>query len=129
MLKFLAAIVGLLVLVLLVRTFIDGGAEMPADPITSSANLDLRMHAQSQIQVTIASLTNRMKQVMAAGNEPAQRTALDADLAEFHTKLEQARTQLIDLGDPPAAVDHWLSRINLPEFQRVEAEYRKAGGQ
>lgn len=129
MLKLLALIVGLVVLALAVRTCSNAGADLPADPITSSANLDLRLKAQSRIQVEVASLSNRMKQVMAAGNEPAQRQALDPELAKLHVDVDDARTQLTTLGEAPAAVDHWLTRIGWPEFERLEAEYRKAGGQ
>lgn len=129
MLKFLAALVGIVVLVLAIRLFTGGNADAPADPITSSANLDLRIRAQAGVQVTVGSLSNRMKQVMAAGNEPAQRKALDGDLAELHAKVDETREQLTKLGDSPEAVDQWLARIGWAEFERLEVEYRKAGGQ
>jgi hypothetical protein len=128
MVKVIAALVGLVVLVLVVRSF-SGGGDLPADPVTASANLDLRVRAQAGIQVTVASLTNQMRQVMAAGNEPAQRTALDGQLAKLHLDVDAARSQLTTLGDPPAAVEQWLQRIGWPEFQRIEDEYQKAGGQ
>jgi hypothetical protein len=129
MLKLIAAVIGILVLVFVIRSFTAGDVSVPADPVTSSANLDLRVHAQAGVQVTIASLSNQMKQVMAAGNDPAQRRALDADLTALHAKVEESRSKLTTLGDSPAAVEQWLTHIGWPEFQRLEDEYRKAGGQ
>jgi hypothetical protein len=128
MLKSLILIVGLLVLMLGARSFIGGNAEPPAGPVTASASLDLRVKAQAGIQMTVASLSNRMKQVMAAGNEPAQRAALDDDLSRLHIAVDAARSDLVRLGDSSAAIDQWLGRIGWEEFRQFEARYHQAGG-
>jgi O-methyltransferase involved in polyketide biosynthesis len=129
MLKIIVALVGIVILGYALLSWANGSGTLPADPITESAMLDLKVKAQAGITVTVASLTNRMKQVMAAGNESALRKSVDEDLAKLHLDVDAARTQLTTLGDAPAAVEQWLGRIGWVEFQTLEAEYRKAGGQ
>jgi O-methyltransferase involved in polyketide biosynthesis len=129
MLKIIVALLGIIILGYALVSWASGSGAPPADPVTESATLDLKVKAQAGITVTVASLSNRMKQVMAAGNEPALRKAVDEDLAKLHLDVDAARTQLTTLGDSPAAVEQWLSHIGWADFQTLEAEYRKAGGQ
>lgn len=129
MLKLIAILLGLVVLGYALLSLVNGSGAPPADPLTASANLDLKVKAQAGITVTVASLNNRMKQVMAAGNDPTMRKALDEDLAKLHQEVDAARTQLTTLGDSPATVEQWLTRIGWPEFQTLEADYHKAAGQ
>jgi O-methyltransferase involved in polyketide biosynthesis len=129
MLKLIAAIVGLGILGMLVFSWMDSAGGLPADPVTSSVSLDLKVKAQADVSITVTSLSNRIKQTMAAGNDPAQRSALTKDIAALHAKVDAAREQLIALGDQPAAVDQWLDRVGWPAFQQLEAEYRKANGE
>ncbi|HEX3133669.1 MAG TPA: hypothetical protein VHX44_08810 [Planctomycetota bacterium] len=129
MLKIIVALLGIVILGYALFSWASGSGAPPADPVTDSATLDLKVKAQAGITVTVASLSNRMKQVMAAGNDAALRKSVDEDLAKLHLDVEAARTQLTTLGDSPAAVEHWLSHIGWAEFQSLEAEYRKAGVQ
>lgn len=129
MLKVIVVLVGIVVLGYALVSWANGSGATLADPITESATLDLKVKSQANISVTLVGLTNRMKQAMAAGNESALRTSIDEDLATVHHDVDAARTQLTTLGDSPAAVEQWLNRIGWPEFQTLEAEYRKAGGQ
>lgn len=129
MLKVIVALVGIVILGYALVSWASGSGATLADPVTESATLDLKVRAQAGITVTVASLSNRMKQVTAAGNDPAMRTSVDEDLAKLHLNVDAARTQLTTLGDSPAAVEQWLNRIGWSEFQTLEAEYRKAGGQ
>lgn len=100
----------------------------PGDPVTSSANLDLKVRAQAGLAVEVTGMSNRMRQVMAAGNEPAQRQPLLDDLARLHQRIDQTCKYLADLGDPPEAIDHWLRIIRWPEFLALEGEFAKASG-
>ena len=129
MLKVIVALVGIVILGYALVSWAGGSSALPADPVTESVTLDLKVRAQAGITVSVASLTNRMKQVMAAGNEPAPRKSIDEDLGKLHLDVDAARTQLTTLGDSPAAVEQWLNRIGWADFQTLEAEYRKAGNQ
>jgi hypothetical protein len=93
---------------MLVRTYLGGGT---SDDGQSTPGIGLRARAQAGIQVTVASLTNQMHHVMAAGNDPAQRRTLDAELTRLHADVDAARTQLKALGEDAAAIDDWLTRI------------------
>lgn len=129
MLKLLVALLGIALLGMLVFSWLDHAGGLPADPLTSSASLDLKVKAQAEVSIALTSLTNRIKQTMAAGNDPAQRTALNKDITALHAAVDHTREQLITLGDAPDAVDHWMERIGWPAFQQLEAEYRKAAGE
>ncbi len=129
MLKLIIALVGLGILGMVAYSWVDSAGGLPADPLTSSASLDLKVKAQAEVSITVTSLSNRIKQTMAAGNDPAQRTALTKDIAALHATVEKAREQLVTLGDQPAAVEQWLDRVCWPAFQQLEAEFRKANGE
>jgi hypothetical protein len=129
MLKLVVIILGLGLLGMLVSSWLGSAGGLPADPLTSSASLNLKVKAEAEVSVSLTSLSNRIKQSMAAGNDPAQRSALTKDIAALHIAVADAREQLITLGDAPAAVDQWLERIGWPAFQQLEAEFRKANGE
>lgn len=129
MLKLIVAILGLGILGMVVFSWMDSAGGLPAYPVTSAASLDLKVKAQAEVSITVTSLSNRIKQTMAAGNDPAQRSALTKDITALHAKVDAAREQLIALGDQPAAVDQWLDRVGWPAFQQLEAEFRKANGE
>ncbi len=129
MLKLIIALVGLGILGMVAYSWVDSAGGLPADPLTSSASLDLKVKAQAEVSITVTSLSNRIKQTMAAGNDPAQRTALTKDIAVLHATVDKAREQLVTLGDQPAAVEQWLDRVGWPAFQQLEAEFRKANGE
>lgn len=129
MLKLIVAILGLGILGMVVFSWMDSAGGLPADPVTSAASLDLKVKAQAEVSITVTSLSNRIKQTIAAGNDPAQRSALSKDITALHAKVDAARQQLVALGDQPAAVDQWLDRVGWPAFQQLEAEFRKANGE
>jgi hypothetical protein len=68
-----------------------------------------------------------MKQFMALGtaNEFSAKPILD-DAQALHALVEDAKVQLVKLGDSPEQIASWLDRIQWPECQRVEAQLRKA---
>ena len=126
MLKLIAILAGICILAYAVMSW-SGGSTLPADPVTASASLDLKVRAQASVTVSVASLSNRIKQTMAAGSsDPAIQRALRDDLAHLHDEVEHARTQLITLGDSPASVDQWLERIHWAELVALETEYTKS---
>jgi len=129
MVKLLAVLLGIVILGYAVVSLGNSSGTPPADPVTSSAMLDLQVKTEAGITVKVASLNNRMKQVMAAGNDPAMRKALDEELAKLHQEVDAARTQLTTLGDSLIEVEQWLTRIGWSEFQTLEADYHKAADQ
>lgn len=125
MLKSVAVLLAIAILAYAVVTFVNSSASA-GDPVTSSANLDLKIKAQAGIAVAVAGANNRMRQVMAAGDDPAMRKPVLEDLARLHQDVDDAREQLTRLGDPPAAIEHWLGIIRWPEFLALEQEFSKA---
>jgi len=125
MLKLVAALLGIGILGYAVVTFVSNAGSV-SDPVTASANLSLKVKAQAGMAVAVAGASNRIRQVMAAGNEPAMRKPLLDDLATLHQDVDNAREQLTKLGDSPAAIDHWLGIIRWNEFLALEQEFTKA---
>jgi hypothetical protein len=125
MLKFVAILLALGVLGYAAVTFFSSAGSL-GDPVTSSANLDLKVRAQAGIAVAVAGASNRMRQVMAAGDDPVAHKQMLDDLASLHQDVDKAREQLTKLGDSPAAIDHWLGIIRWNEFLALEQEFTKA---
>jgi hypothetical protein len=125
MLKLVAVLLAIGILGYAVVTFFSSAGSM-ADPVTSSANLDLKVRAQAGIAVAVAGTSNRMRQVMAAGDDPVAHKQVLDDIATLHQDMDKAQEQLTKLGDPPAAIDHWLSIIRWNEFLALEKEFTKA---
>lgn len=126
MLKLVAVLIGIILLGYALMTVMSGSGAFLGDPVTSSANLDLKVKAQAGMAVEVAGASNRIRQVMAAGNDPAQRQPLLDDLARLHRSIDEARIRLTDLGDPQAAIDHWLGIIRWNEFLALEQEFLTA---
>jgi hypothetical protein len=128
MLKFLAVLLAAGILAWASAVWWSVAGSSPGDPVTSSANLDLKVRAQAGLAVEVTGMANRIRQVMAAGNEPTQRQPLHDELAQLHQRIDHTCRQLTDLGDPPAAIDHWLRIIGWPEFLALEREFAKVPG-
>ena len=128
MLKLVAALLTLGILGYAVVTFVSSAAST-SDPVTSSANLNLKVKAQAGMAVAVAGASNRIRQVMAAGNDPTQRKQVIEDLAKLHEDVDHAQEQLSKLGDSPAAIEHWLGIIRWTEFLALEQEFTKASNE
>lgn len=126
MLKLVAVVVGVIILGYALMTAMSGSGAFQGDPVTTSANLHLKAKAQTGMAVEVAGASNRIRQVMAAGNDPAQRQPLLDDLAILHRSIDETCTRLADLGDPQAAIDHWLHLIRWHEFLALEQEFLTA---
>ncbi len=126
MLKLLAALLGVGILIYAVVTFLARTDGVPGDPLTASVSLDLKLKTQSAVAVSVAGTSNRIRQVMAAGNDPAQTKPLLEDLTRLHQEVDDACEQLTKLGDSPEAIDHWLGKIHWTEFLALEQEFTKA---
>ena len=128
MLKFLAVLLAAGILAWAAAVWWSVAGSSPNDPVTSSANLDLKVRAQAGLAVEVTGMSNRIRQVMAAGTEPAQRQPLLDELTQLHRRVDHTCKQLADLGDPPEAIDHWLRIIRWPEFLALEGEFAKGSG-
>ena len=125
MLKLIAALLAIGIIGYAVVAFFSN-AETLSDPVTSSISLDLKIKAQAGISLAVAGTSNRMRQAMAAGDDPTTHKQILDDLATLHQDVDKAREQLAKLGDSPAAVDHWLGIIRWNEFLALEQEFTKA---
>ena len=124
--KPLIILLGVGILIFCAYSWLNGSGNLPADPLTASATLDLQVQAQARISVTVASLSNRIKQAIASGGDnPVVNASLRDEAKQLHTDVTTARAQLITLGDSPADVDQWLQRIQWPEFLALESEFLK----
>lgn len=126
MLKLLAVLLAAGILAWTAAVWWSVAGSSPGDPVTSSANLDLKVRAQAGLAVAVTGTSNRIRQVMAVGNQPAQRQPLRDELAELHRRIDHTCRHLADLGDPPASIDHWLRLIRWPELLALEAQFEKA---
>lgn len=122
--KLIAALVALALLAYLLATCSGASTPLPADPVTGSISLDLRMKEQAAVTVGVTGMSNRLAQAMAAGGgDAAEQKALRSDLQQLHRQVEVASAQLILLGDSPTMVDEWLQRIQWPPLLAREADY------
>lgn len=126
MLKLVVVLIGVIILGYALMTATSGPGLFQGDPVTSSVGLDLKVKAQAGMAVDVAGASNRIRQVMAAGNEPVQRLQLLDDLATLHRRIDEARTRLTELGDSQAAIDHWLGIIRWNEFLALERAFLAA---
>lgn len=125
MLKLIAVLLAIGILGYAAVSYISNAGSL-GDPVTSSANLDLKVRAQAGIAVAVAGASNRIRQVMAAGDDPAAHKQVLDELTTLHQDVDTAREQLIKLGDSPAAIDHWLGIVRWNEFLALEQEFSKA---
>lgn len=124
--KPLIILLGVGILIFCAYSWLNGSGNLPPDPLTASATLDLQVKAQARISVTVVSLSNRIKQAIAScGDNPVVNASLRDEAKQLHTDVTTARAQLITLGDSPADVDQWLQRIQWPEFLALESEFLK----
>ena len=125
MLKVIAVLLALGILLYGVMTFLSGPAAL-GDPVTASASQNLKTKAQAEISLTVTGMSNRIRQVMAAGNDPAQRQPVLDDLAALHHDVDAATERLSTLGESPEAIEHWLGLIRWPEFLALEKQFTAA---
>jgi hypothetical protein len=113
--------------VLAVMAFKWMGDKPPQDPVTGMIGNDLKFKSQAEVTVRLTTLGNTMRQQMAGGaiDPVVAKPTLD-DIDRLHAEIEDSRRQLATLGDTPAQIDAWLQGIGWDEFQRVEAQFRKA---
>jgi hypothetical protein len=126
MLKTVLVALGIAVLGYAAYGWATGGGA-PADPLTASAALDLKVKAQAGITIAVTGLDARMKQLMATGDiSQEQATTVRADAEALHRDVGEARRQLLALGDQPQDIERWQVRIGWPRFLETEARFAAA---
>lgn len=111
------------------RTFASGPPAASADPVTGMIGNDLKFKAQAELTVRMSYLRGAMKQMMAAGAiDPVVGKPVLDDLDRLHVEVEDAKRQLLLLGDKADRIANWLRTLNWEEFQDTEAQFRKMVG-
>jgi hypothetical protein len=111
------------------RSFAASTPAVPADPVTGMIGNDLKFKAQAGVTVRMSMLHGAMTRMMVSGAiDPVVGKPVLDDLDRLHAEVEDAKRQLLLLGDTAEQIATWLRTLNWDDFQATEARFRMMVG-